>query len=116
MPVGGLLLIEEPEMGLHPDRQLQLLEALADMVSAGVTIVFTTHSPTMMLGLGSLVKEKRISSDRMAAYWVEKNAEGTSCSRLPMSEHGYIHGWVKSFAEVEQTLMKDWLTTLVKSE
>ena len=38
--------IEEPEVHLHPGAQRVLLKALQDLVDAGNTVLFTTHSPT----------------------------------------------------------------------
>lgn len=46
---GGLLLMDEPESALSPQRQLQLLVRLADLCKAGRTqLVIATHSPLLM--------------------------------------------------------------------
>jgi predicted ATPase len=42
---GDFLVIDEPEMNLHPESQAKLLEALSILVNLGVRILFTTHSP-----------------------------------------------------------------------
>ncbi|WP_437671082.1 AAA family ATPase [Sorangium sp. So ce131] len=48
------LIIDEPEMGLHPESQARLLEALAILVSLGVRVLVTTHSPYIMAHLNNL--------------------------------------------------------------
>ncbi|XXT16390.1 ATP-binding protein [Sorangium sp. So ce429] len=49
------LIIDEPEMGLHPESQARLLEALAILVNLGVRVLVTTHSPYIMAHLNNLV-------------------------------------------------------------
>lgn len=52
---GGFLIIDEPEMNLHPESQAKLLEALAILVNLGVRVLITTHSPYFMAHLNNLV-------------------------------------------------------------
>lgn len=52
---GDFLIIDEPEMNLHPETQARLLEALALIVNAGIRILLTTHSPYFMDHLNNLV-------------------------------------------------------------
>jgi hypothetical protein len=51
----GFLIIDEPEMNLHPESQAKLLEALAILVNLGVRVLLTTHSPYFMAHLNNLV-------------------------------------------------------------
>ena len=50
-----LLIIDEPEMNLHPESQAKLLEVLAMLVNAGVNVLLTTHSPYFMSHLNNLI-------------------------------------------------------------
>jgi hypothetical protein len=43
-----LLLVEEPEMGLHPAAQRQVVAALRDLPTFGVQLVVVTHAPTFV--------------------------------------------------------------------
>jgi predicted ATPase len=52
---GDFLVIDEPEMNLHPESQAKLLEALSILVNLGVRILLTTHSPYIMAHLNNLV-------------------------------------------------------------
>jgi predicted ATP-dependent endonuclease of OLD family len=56
-----LLIIDEPEMNLHPESQVKLLEILAILVNAGVKVMLTTHSPYLMAHLNNLVLNEQHS-------------------------------------------------------
>lgn len=47
-PSRRLLLIDEPELYLHPQGVRRLRQALAHLSSAGFQVVFSTHSPIML--------------------------------------------------------------------
>jgi len=51
-----LLIIDEPEMNLHPESQAKLLEVLAMLVNHGVNVLLTTHSPYLMAHLNNLTQ------------------------------------------------------------
>jgi len=44
---GSILYWEEPEVHLHPEWQLRMIELFIELMNAGVKIVFSTHSPYM---------------------------------------------------------------------
>ncbi len=49
-----LLIIDEPEMNLHPEAQAKLLEILGILVNLGVHVLLTTHSPYLMTHLNNI--------------------------------------------------------------
>lgn len=55
---GSFLIIDEPEMNLHPDTQVRLLESLAILVNLGVHVLVTTHSPYFVDHLNNLIQGK----------------------------------------------------------
>lgn len=52
---GQTLIIDEPEMNLHPEGQAKLLEALGMLANLGVHVLLTTHSPYFMAHLNNLI-------------------------------------------------------------
>lgn len=58
-----LLIIDEPEMNLHPESQARLLEILGMLVNEGVNVLLTTHSPYFMSHLNNLVDPKPEDSE-----------------------------------------------------
>jgi hypothetical protein len=61
---GDVLLIDELEMNAHPVAQLALVELMAVMVTYGIRIVFTTHSPYVIDHLNNLLEAGRAPEDR----------------------------------------------------
>ncbi|MDZ8222887.1 AAA family ATPase [Nostoc sp. ChiVER01] len=51
-----LLIIDEPEMNLHPSAQIAITEFLAMLVQAGLKVLITTHSPYILDHLSNLMK------------------------------------------------------------
>ncbi len=51
-----LLVIDEPEMNLHPEAQAKMIEFLAILVNAGLNVLVTTHSPYLIDHLTNLIK------------------------------------------------------------
>lgn len=58
------LIIDEPEMNLHPEAQAKLLEALGMLANLGVRVLITTHSPYFMAHLNNLIASDPTSPAR----------------------------------------------------
>lgn len=52
---GGLLIIDEPELNLHPKNQRRLTRLLAQLCNAGVRVFITTHSDYIVREVNLLV-------------------------------------------------------------
>jgi ABC-type multidrug transport system ATPase subunit len=57
---GDLLIMDEPEMSLHPKNQRLLTRLLARLVNAGVRIFITTHSDYIIRELNALIVMKSL--------------------------------------------------------
>ncbi|MGL4473075.1 MAG: AAA family ATPase [Shewanella sp.] len=53
--IGDVLIIDEPELNLHPDAQRLLAQLLVRVVKAGIKIIITTHSDHLLRELNTLV-------------------------------------------------------------
>lgn len=51
-----LIILDEPEMHLHPEAQAKMTEFLALLVHAGLRVLITTHSPYIVDHLTNLMK------------------------------------------------------------
>ncbi len=61
-----LIVIDEPEMNLHPRAQAQFVEFMAMMVNSGLKVLITTHSPYIVDHLTNLIKaEKYKQKDKL---------------------------------------------------
>lgn len=107
---GDLVLIDEPELNLHGDSQRELIKVIARMINAGLRVVVSTHSYTILQEINNVImlgsekakksKEKReelmkeykyaeencISPGDCAAYWF---GDGT-ITPLPMDDAGIV--------------------------
>ena len=57
--VGSMLLIDEPEMNLHPENQRYFARFIAKLVNYGVRVFITTHSDTIVREINSLLMLSR---------------------------------------------------------
>lgn len=97
---GNVLIIEEPEVHLHPANQRLLARFLARLVKRGVNIVVTTHSPFILEQLSHLVRasdmrtserarnlgyEDCLRADDVAAYVFDLDSRGSRITPIRVS-------------------------------
>lgn len=109
---GSIIMIEEPEISLHPDSQAHLAELFAESILDGKQILITTHSEFLPLTLSIPIQKGLLKTDDIAIYHVNKGQKGTSIKRLELTSKGYVKGWIPSFAELEGRLLKEWMETV----
>lgn len=111
---GDLIMIEEPEISLHPGSQVLLQELFAEAIKEGKQIICSTHSPFLVLALSRVVRDRKISTDDVAVYHVEKTEQGTKVKLLELNERGFIKGWIPSYIKIEDELFREWAESLEK--
>ena len=109
---GDIIMIEEPEISLHPGSQVLLTELFAEAIAEGKQIIVTTHSEFLPLVLRRPIKKKLLGLDDIALYHIRKEEEGTIAEKLDLTEDGYVKGWIPSFAEIEGDLLEEWIETV----
>ena len=91
---GGPLIIEQPEIHLHPALQTQLADLFVDASSRGRQIIAETHSEHLILRLQRLVRRGLISPDEISVLYVG----GGRVDRLRLNERGeFIDEWPGGF-------------------
>ena len=70
---GDILMIDEPELNLHPANQRRMARLLARLVNAGVRVFITTHSDYILKEFNTLIMLKR----------------GGAAAERVMKEYGY---------------------------
>lgn len=53
--IGNILMIDEPELNLHPESQRQVARLLARLVNAGVNVAISTHSDYIIREFNNLI-------------------------------------------------------------
>ena len=92
---GEVLIIEEPEVHVHPAKQTELARQLVRIVRAGIRVVVTTHSEWLLEQLGNLVqlfqlKEKRRVEFRNADIALNPNEVGVWLFREDRDRGGSV--------------------------
>ena len=72
----GILLIEEPEISLHPAAQSEVLDFFVEMVKERKhQIIFTSHSEYMVKRIARAIKDEKLTSDLISVYVAKKEDE-----------------------------------------
>lgn len=56
----NFILIDEPEMNLHPENQLQVAELLNKMIQSGLNIIISTHSDFLLRKVQNLILKNQL--------------------------------------------------------
>jgi predicted ATPase len=109
-PKPRLIMVDEPEQGLHPAFQLVLAELLAKSIERGNQLILCTQSPTLVLAVCALVAKKTLAREEVAVYSLERRGDETKASRNEISASGAIEGgWFQHFAKAERELLEKFL-------
>jgi len=109
-PAGATLLVEEPEIHLHPDAQLAMGDFLIDLAMTGKRVIVETHSDNLLLRIrhsvlrsgGNGAIPRSVSPDDVSILFVDKEQPpgGTSAvRRLTIDPFGQILNWPPGFME-----------------
>jgi len=105
------VLIEEPEIHLHPTVIRKFARVLVYLATVEKKqLVFTTHSEQFLLSLLACVKEKILLPDQIRCYHVCRQGKQTTFNPERVSEEGQISGGLASFVEAELQDIKSFLS------
>ena len=63
-----VILLEEPELSLHPENQVLLHELFAEAISQGKQIICSSHSPFFILALSRIIKKNSLNLEDIAVH------------------------------------------------
>ena len=97
-----LLLIENPEVHLHPAGQAAMGEFLAKVAAAGVQVMIETHSDHVLNGIRRAVKNHTLPSEDVALHFFRPRREegrggDPQVQSLILDADGNIDSWPKGF-------------------
>jgi predicted ATPase len=99
----GIVLIEQPELHLHPAAQAELADLIIEYGVRGYQVFVETHSEHLLLRLRSRISEstKRRAMPRICVFIVEKRrGVGSIATSLELDETGKIANWPRGFFDV----------------
>ena len=108
-----LLLIENPEVHLHPAGQAAMGEFLAEVTTAGVQIIIETHSDHVLNGIRRAVRNRTLPHEDVVLHFFRPRPEGKK-GDVPQVESpsldadGNIDSWPDGFFDQFDKDMNDF--------
>lgn len=113
-PPRSLVVIESPEIHLHPAAQHRLGELLVALVRSGRQVVVETHSDHLVNALRLAVKRGRESGgldvDDLAIQFFSETKGATSARRVAVDEDGRLPEWPEGFFDQSTKALLELLT------
>jgi predicted ATPase len=96
---GDVLLIENPEVHLHPRAQQHIGGLVARVAATGVQVLVETHSDHVLNGIRLAVKNRVIAADQVAVHFFAPNLAGGAFTPLSprMDDDGRLDSWPEGF-------------------
>ena len=97
-PEGSTLILEQPEIHLHPSVQAGLAEVFVDAVKTRhIQIILESHSEHLLRRLQRCIAEERLAAKDAALYFVTNSAGESQLEPLQLNSFGEIKNWPAQF-------------------
>ncbi len=97
---GDILLLEQPELHLHPKAQSQLADFFLSLIDRDVQVIIETHSEHLVDRLRYHIAASDDDSPRnkdIRIYFAEKPQSVTTFTEVGVDEFGILESWPKGF-------------------
>ena len=95
---GSILILEQPEIHLHPAVQAGLADILIETSQRGVQLILESHSEHLLRRLQRRIAETKLTPEETALYFCESDKTGTSHLKpLDVDTYGNINNWPEHF-------------------
>ena len=97
-PPGSTVILEEPEVHLHPLAQSVLAEFLVALSrSRHIQFIVETHSEHLFRRMQTLIARKQTSVEQVAMFFVEREANNAVLRQLEIDTFGRVSNWPEYF-------------------
>ena len=108
-----LMLIEQPELHLHPSAQAELGELFNDSIKSGNQLIVETHSVTLIERIRKLIRKGELSNKDVRIIYVQNQESSSSsiCKQIGfLSDGDFDTAWPEKdfFGEREAEALSDW--------
>ena len=86
----SVLIIEQPEIHLHPKAQSTLGDLLVEIAKENKTLIIETHSEHLIRRIQRKIAENEISNQDVFFYYINIGEDGSKLQKLELNEDGYI--------------------------
>lgn len=96
------MLLEQPEIHLHPRAQMLLAAELAAAAQRGVRVVVETHSSLLLQGVQTAVAKGSLRPDLVKLHWFQRDPTSgvTTVASADLDETGAFGDWPEDFDDV----------------
>lgn len=105
----SLVMIEEPEIHLHPKSQVKLVDLFLDVLDENKQLLITTHSEHILFRIQRYVTEEKLDPEDVKIQYFTKKEDGTHTEELKVKESGQIEPRLKGFFETDIREGKKWI-------
>ncbi|HQE99831.1 MAG TPA: DUF3696 domain-containing protein [Anaerolineae bacterium] len=97
-PEGSTLLLEQPEIHLHPLVQAGLADVFIDAIKTrNIQIILESHSEHLLTRLQRRIAEEVLPASQAALYFARNETGVSSLDVLRLDEYGNISNWPENF-------------------
>lgn len=97
-PVGSVIVLEQPEIHLHPAVQAGLADVILDAIEKrDVQVIVESHSEHFLQRLQRRVAEEAVVPENVALYFCDHTYGAASISTLELDIFGNIANWPEGF-------------------
>jgi hypothetical protein len=98
VPEGATIILEQPELHLHPSVQAGLADVFIDVIKhRNVQIILESHSEHLVHRLRRRIAEQALASEDVDLYFVEMAGSESRIERLAVDVYGNINNWPADF-------------------
>lgn len=98
VPEGSTVLLEHPEIHLHPRVQSGLADVIIHAAKTRkVQVLIESHSEHLLRRLQRRIAEETLKADDVALYFVTQKNGQSVCETLDVDEYGNIRNWPPEF-------------------
>lgn len=98
---GTIMLIEQPEIHLHPRAQAELADLFIEIAQQDKTSIIETHSEHMMLRFARRIAEGKLSKDKIVIYEFNSGKTGCNVNEITFDDNGNLEKWPAGFFETD---------------
>jgi predicted ATPase len=85
---GDLVIIESPELQLHPEAQHRLMDLFVALAQAGRQVILETHSDHIVHAAQLAVKTQKLPFDNLAMRFFSQDAGVARVEQVPVDRQG----------------------------
>ena len=97
-----LLIIDEPELNLHPDNHMKIARLLAHLLNKGINIFITTHSDYLVKEINNLIRLNHNITDKNKILKKYKYKEHD------ILDYKNISAYINDFGNVKQVKINNF--------